>query len=206
MRSRIAQLLEVDEEDDHQDDWTDVTFLLDDGSHLDCHQLILKMASPFFELKFGRRWNRSSSQLVRKPKVKVEGVASETFRLMVEFIYKSGSLADKVLKPEQLWQLLEAADMYLLSGLVAFCTQKLSDHLRDSGDERELVTMVKQARRLPIFEEVSLNLRFGHLLFSFLVSPLRILKWQGSAGRDEVYQGRVGEDGDEQGVARLAQV
>ena len=202
MRSRIGQLLEVEdqEDDDHQDDWTDVTFLLDDGSQLDCHQLILKMASPFFELKFGRRWN--SSQLVRKAKVKVEGVGSETFRLMVEFIYKSGSLADKQLKPEQLWQLLEAADMYLLSGLVHFATQKLSDHLRESGDERELVTMVKQARRLPIFEEVSFNLPFGHLLFStYSVSPLRILKWQGSAGRDEVNQGRVGEDGDEQGLA-----
>ena len=76
MRSRIGQLLEVeDQEDDHQDDWTDVTFLLDDGSQLDCHQLILKMASPFFELKFGRRWNRSRSsrQLkMSKPKVKVE--------------------------------------------------------------------------------------------------------------------------------------
>ena len=58
----------------------------------------------------------------------------------------------------QLWQLLEAADMYLLSGLVNFSTQKLSDHLRNSEDERELVTMVKQARRLPIFEEVRLNL------------------------------------------------
>ena len=133
--------------------------------------------------------------------MKVEGVGSETFRLMVEFIYKSGSLAEKQLKPEQLWQLLEAADMYLLSGLVHFATQKLSDHLRESGDERELVTMVKQARRLPIFEEVILNIQFGHLPFSTLVPPLRILKWQGSAGRDEVNQGRVGEDGDEQGLA-----
>ena len=156
MRSRIGQLLDVEE--DHQDNWTDVTFLLEDGTHLNCHQLILKMASPFFELKFGRRWNSSSRQLVTKPKVKVEGVGSETFRLMVEFIYKSGTLAERLLKPEQLWQLLEAADMYLLSGLVNFSTQKLSDHLRNSEDERELVTMVKQARRLPIFEEVRLNL------------------------------------------------
>ena len=163
MRSRIAQLLEVEEtkeeekEEDRRDDWTDVSFLLEDGTHLDCHQLILKMASPFFELKFGRRWNSSSSssKLVTKPKVKVEGIDSETFRLMVEFIYKSGQLTSaRLLKPEQLWNLLEAADMYLLSGLVTFCTQKLSAHLRESEDERELVTMVKQARRLPIFEEV----------------------------------------------------
>ena len=112
------------------------------------------MASPFFELKFARRWN-SSSKSMTKPKVKVEGIDSETFRLMVEFIYKSGQLtSDRLLKPEQLWSLLEAADMYLLSGLVTFCTQKLSAHLRESEDERELVTMVKQARRLPIFEEV----------------------------------------------------
>ena len=154
MRSRIAQLFNVGEEDG-QDDWTDVTFLLEDGSHLDCHQLILKMASPFFEIKFGRRWNRKQ---LSKPKVKVEGIESETFRLMVEFIYKSGKLTERVLKPEQVWQLLEAADMYLLPGLVTFCNQKLSDHLGDSGDERELVTTVKEARRLPIFEEVTWNL------------------------------------------------
>ena len=163
MRSRIAQLLEVEEEEkeDHHDDWTDVSFLLEDGTHLDCHQLILKMASPFFELKFARRWN-SSSKSMTKPKVKVEGIDSETFRLMVEFIYKSGRLSsERLLKPEQLWSLLEAADMYLLSGLVDFCTQKLSGHLRESEDERELVTMVKQARRLPIFEEV----RFCYVQF-----------------------------------------
>merc|ERR1719454_1018440 len=76
---------------------------------------------------------------------------------MVEFIYKSGQLAsERVLKPEQLWSLLEAADMYLLPALVAFCTHKLSAHLKESEDERELVTMVKQAKRLPIFEEVRL--------------------------------------------------
>ena len=46
MRSRIAQLLEVEvekeeKEEDRCDDWTDVSFLLEDGTHLDCHQLIL---------------------------------------------------------------------------------------------------------------------------------------------------------------------
>ena len=156
MRSRIGQLLEFEEKEENRNDWTDVTFLLEDGTHLDCHQLILKMASPFFELKFGRRWNRSKSKLMTKAKEKVEGIDSETFRLMVEFIYKSGQLAsERVLKPEQLWSLLEVADMYLLPALVAFCTHKLSSHLKESEDERELVTMVKQARRLPIFEEVS---------------------------------------------------
>ena len=154
MRSRIAQLFNVGEEDG-QDDWTDVTFLLEDGSHLDCHQLILKMASPFFEIKFGRRWNRKQ---LSKPKIKVEGIESETFRLMVEFIYKSGKLAERVLKPEQVWQLLEAADMYLLPGLVEFCVRKLSDHLAYAAGEQELVTMLKQAQRLSVFEQVCLNL------------------------------------------------
>ena len=91
-----------------------------------------------------------------KSKVKVEGIDSKTFRLMVEFIYKSGQMAaERLLKPEDLWSLLEVADMYLLPGLVALCTQQLSGHLRKSEDAGELVTMVKQARRLPIFEEVS---------------------------------------------------
>ena len=164
MRSRIAQLLEVGEEEkeDHHDDWTDVSFLLEDGTHLDCHQLILKMASPYFEAKFGRLWNRkseaplSSSRL--KPRVRVDSVRSETFRLMVEFIYKSGSLDKTMLTKEQLWQLLEVGDMYLLPGLVEFCVRKLSDHLAYAAGEQELVAMLKQAQRLSVFEQVCLNL------------------------------------------------
>ena len=160
MRSRIEDLLKV--EQGGEDDWTDVIFLLEDGTKLACHQLILKMASPYFEAKFGRLWNRkseaplSSSRL--KPRVRVDSVRSETFRLMVEFIYKSGSLGKTMLTKEQLWQLLEVGDMYLLPGLVEFCVRKLSDHLAFAAGERELVAMLKQAQRLSVFEQVCFNL------------------------------------------------
>ena len=161
MRARIEDLLKV--EQGGEDDWTDVIFLLEDGTKLACHQLILKMASPYFEAKFGRLWNRKSeaplSNSRLKPRVRVDSVRSETFRLMVEFIYKSGSLDKKTtLTKEQLWQLLEVADMYLLPGLVEFCVRKLSDHLAYAAGEQELVMMLKQAQRLSVFEQVWLNL------------------------------------------------
>ena len=88
----------------------------------------------------------------------MDSVRSETFRLMVEFIYKSGSLDKTLLTKEQLWQLLEVADMYLLPGLVEFCVRKLSDHLAYAAGEQELVAMLKQAQRLSVFEQVCLNL------------------------------------------------
>jgi len=123
--------------------FSDVTFKLSDGSTLEAHRLILSLASPFFEAKFHGPWqDGTASDLVL-----VKDVPCDTFRRMVEFIYTSGGVSWH-LEAGHLWELLDAAHMYLVFGLMEHCSGLLAASLGGLEDAQELVEHTVRAAHL----------------------------------------------------------
>jgi len=127
--------------------FTDVTFKLPDGSVVAAHKLILAVASPFFEAQFYGLLATDDSIVV------VENVESTSFRRVLEFIYKSGDI-EWTMDNMEYWNLLQAAHMYLVPGLINLCNSKLSSFLNTITDNRELVEHVNRASALYIYEGI----------------------------------------------------
>ena len=100
----------------------DVTLVLNDGSEIRAHKLILASVSPMFEAKFyGPLANKNQDTF------KVTEVEAETFRSMISFIYSSGDMepCDES-NSDYYWNLLSAAHFYLVEGLIEFCEEELA--------------------------------------------------------------------------------
>ena len=131
------------------DSYTDIIFKLPDGSTVSGHRLILAIASPFFEAQF---YGLLASD--HTGSVEIKDVDSNAFRRLLDFIYNSGPL-DWNMDSIEYWNLLHAAHMYLVPGLIQHCNDKLSDFMTSLDDNDELIAHVNRASQLYIYEDIS---------------------------------------------------
>jgi len=113
---------------EHQQ-WTDVNFILTDGSTIKAHKLLLAITSPVFEgMFFGPMADRNLRE------VRIEDVKPSGFRRLIHFIYNSKCLSWKIEDPEEWWHILEAANKYLNTRLVDQVERRLREIAkRDCG-------------------------------------------------------------------------
>ena len=130
------------------DSHTDITFTLPDGGAVCAHKLILSIASPYFESMF---YGLLATGLTC---VEIKDVDSNAFRRLLDFIYNSGPL-DWDMDSIEYWNLLHAAHMYLVPGLIEHCNDKLSDFMTSLEDNDDLVAHVNKASQLSIYEDIS---------------------------------------------------
>ena len=131
------------------DSYTDITFKLPDGGTVPAHKLILAIASPFFEAQF---YGLLASD--HNGTVDIKDVDSQAFRRLLDFIYNSGPL-DWDMDSIEYWNLLHAAHMYLVPGLIEHCNDKLSLFMTSLEDNDELIAHVNRASQLSIYEDIS---------------------------------------------------
>ena len=131
------------------DSYTDITFKLPDGGTVPAHKLILAIASPFFEAQF---YGLLASD--HNGTVDIKDVDSQAFRRLLDFIYNSGPL-DWDMDSIEYWNLLHAAHMYLVPGLIEHCNDKLSQFMTSLEDNDELIAHVNRASQLSIYEDIS---------------------------------------------------
>jgi hypothetical protein len=96
--------------------YSDVTFVLSDGSEVEAHKLILALASPVFEMEFyDRQWaEQGRARLDRLDIVDDRAVFRDL--VVVSFVYKQ-DIDCSCLADLQLWDLLYLANKYLISQL-----------------------------------------------------------------------------------------
>ena len=131
------------------DSYTDITFKLPDGGTVPAHKLILAIASPFFEAQF---YGLLASD--HNGSVEIKDVDSSAFRRLLDFIYNSGPM-DWDMDSIEYWNLLHAAHMYLVPGLIEHCNDKLSDFMTSLEDNEELIAHVNRATQLYIYEDIA---------------------------------------------------
>ena len=129
--------------------YTDITFKLPDGGTVPAHRLILAIASPFFEAQF---YGLLASD--HNGTVEIKDVDSNAFRRLLDFIYNSGPL-DWDMDSIEYWNLLHAAHMYLVPGLIEHCNDKLSEFMTNLEDNDELIAHVNRASQLYIYEDIA---------------------------------------------------
>jgi len=132
----------------NQENFSDVTFKLPDGSNVSSHRLILAIASPFFEAQFYGLLAADYTECVE-----IKDVDSAAFRRLLDFIYNSGAL-DWDMDPLEFWNLLHAAHMYLVPGLIQHCNEQLAKFMTTLSDTDELIAHVNRASNLYIYEDI----------------------------------------------------
>eukprot|EP00091_Calanus_sinicus_P002182 TRINITY_DN1221_c0_g1_i2.p1 TRINITY_DN1221_c0_g1~~TRINITY_DN1221_c0_g1_i2.p1 ORF type:complete len:501 (-),score=197.55 TRINITY_DN1221_c0_g1_i2:1127-2629(-) len=112
-----------------QQTYTDVSFLLADGSSVQAHKLMLAITSSVFEgMFFGPLADKGLKE------VKVEDVKPSGFRRLLHFVYNSRCLSWKIEDPEEWWHILEAANKYMNTRLVEQVERRLREIAkRDAG-------------------------------------------------------------------------
>jgi len=129
--------------------YTDISFKLPDGGTVQAHRLILAIASPFFEAQFFGLLAGDHNDTDE-----VKDVDSDAFRRLLDFIYNSGPV-DWDMDSIEYWNLLHAAHMYLVPGLIEHCNDKLSEFMTSLEDNDELIAHVNKASQLSIYEDIS---------------------------------------------------
>lgn len=133
-----------------EDSFTDVTFLLPDGSQLKAHKVILALASPVFEAQF-------FGPLAQKglDEVNVRDVDGDTFRRVIQFIYIAEDMYGYAnADTEDQWRLLEAAHLYILPDLIDLCQNKLCHILHNLKISKDLIKALNDMPHTTISEEV----------------------------------------------------
>ena len=135
-----------------EDFLADVTFLLQDGSQLKAHKLILALASPVFEAQFFGAFAQKGVD-----EINITDVDSDTFRRVIEFIY----LAVDVCKygyqdtnTEDYWRLLEAAHHYILPDLIDLCQDIIYESLFCFELSEDLIKAINEIPRTTIGEDI----------------------------------------------------
>jgi len=123
--------------------WTDVRFILSDGSSVQAHKLVLAITSSVFEgMFFGPLADRNLRE------VKVEDVKPVGFKRLLQFIYNSRCLSWKMEDPEEWWHILEAANKYMNTRLVDQIERKLREIARREGGKGVILRHLKMAYRI----------------------------------------------------------
>jgi len=128
--------------------YTDITLKLPDGSLFPGHKLILAIASPFFEAQF-----YGLLALHDQNTMDIQDVDTKSFQRLLDFIYKSEA-EDWNMERLEFWNLLHAANMYLVPGLINHCTEEINDFIKDLTDPEELVVHVNKASSYGYSEEI----------------------------------------------------
>ena len=136
-----------------RDAFTDVTFILDDNSEIRAHKLILALASPMFEAKFyGPLADKNQDTF------EVTEVEAGTFRNMLNFVYSSGDIENYDMdisdKSEMYWSLLEAANFFLLEGLIDHCHNELKKVIHCINNPESQIEFLNKASSLSIFNHL----------------------------------------------------
>ena len=138
---------------------SDVTFVLDDGTELQAHKLILATASPYFEALFYGPFANNNNEPMQK--IKVKDVEADVFRIIIQTIYNSGRFDVEIKRQDDKFlAIMEAADMYLLPKLceimakeVAFCAE--------AGIWENLLPHLDRVSQLPLFAKVYRDIKNG---------------------------------------------
>ena len=85
--------------------------------------------------------------------VEIKDVDSAAFRRLLDFIYNSGAL-DWDMDPLEFWNLLHAAHMYLVPGLIQHCNEQLAKFMITLNDTDELIAHVNRASNISIYEDI----------------------------------------------------
>jgi len=128
--------------------YTDITINLPDGSLVTSHKFILAIASPFFEAQFF-----GLLAIEDQKTIKIQDVNSNSFRRLLDFIYNSEA-QDWEMERLDYWDLLHAANMYLVPELIKHCTNKIEDSIRNHGNLNELVIHINKASECGYAEEI----------------------------------------------------
>ena len=136
---------------------SDVTFVLDDGTKLHAHKLILITASPHFEDIFHRPMDYNQEPV---QEIKIEDVQADVFRIMLKTIYNSGREVKEQDVADKLIPIMEAANRYLLPNLVAILAKEATE-CAEAGDWDKLL----QTNFQPIW--VGGSFRTGSILVLF---------------------------------------
>ena len=131
------------------DSYTDISFKLPDGGTVPAHRLILAIASPFFEAQF---YGLLASD--HNGTVEIKDVDSNAFKRLLDFIYNSGPM-DWDMDSIEYWNLLHAAHMYLVPGLIDHCNDRLAEFMTSLEDNDELIAHVNRASQLYIYEDIA---------------------------------------------------
>ena len=139
---------------------SDVTFVLDDGTKLHAHKLILITASPHFEAIFHRPMENNQEPV---QEIKIEDVQADVFRIMLKTIYNSGRYSEVKEQDDadKLIPIMEAANRYLLPNLVAILAKEVTE-CAEAGDWDKLLPHLKQLcelSQLPRIAEVYKKVR-----------------------------------------------
>ena len=129
-----------------RDAFTDVTFILDDNSEIRAHKLILALASPMFQAKFyGPLADRNQNTF------KITEEEAGTFRDMLALTYSSGYIDEHDLDIERYCSLLEAANFFLLEGLIDHCHIMLKIIIQTIQSPEDQIQFLNKASSLSIF-------------------------------------------------------
>ena len=133
-----------------RDAFTDITFILDDNSEIRAHKLILALASPMFEAQFyGPLADKNQDTF------EVTEVEAGTFRKMVTFVYSSGYIEGcESDNNEMYWSLLEAANFFLLEGLIDHCNNELKKFILTINSPEGQIHFINKASSLSIFNHL----------------------------------------------------
>ena len=138
----------------NQSEFSDVSFLLDDGEIFYAYRGVLASRSEYFSALFKKNQTLESNL----PQVRIEQMASPVFLQILEYLYTGTvDLADSV----SVYALAHAADQYLLKNLL----EKISDYFSIHLDKLELGTIILMADKYHMEEyarslSLSLSLSF----------------------------------------------
>jgi len=125
-----------------QGSYTDVTFVLQDGSTIAAHKLILAITSPAFEAMF---FGPLADKNLRE--VRVTDIQPTGFKRLIQFIYNSRCLSWKIENPEEYWHILEAANKYLNTRLIENCERKLREIAKKEAGKGVILKHLNMANR-----------------------------------------------------------
>ena len=148
---------------------SDVTFVLDDGTKLHAHKLILITACPHFEAIFHRPMENNQEPV---QEIKIEDVQADVFRIMLKTIYNSGRYSEVKEQDDadKLIPIMEAANRYLLPNLVAILAKEVTE-CAEAGDWDKLL----QTNFQPIW--VGGSFRTGSILVWVILQGPANLGW-----------------------------
>jgi len=103
----------------HDVDSCDVTFVLDDGSHMSAHRLILRKRCAYFQAMFGHNMRES-----RLDEIPLRGVERHVLDALLEYLYTDTLMTDDN-DIASIMQVFGAADLFGLHRLKIICCQCL---------------------------------------------------------------------------------
>ena len=127
------------------DKYADVEFLMDSGTRFKCHRVVLAAQSSVMDKMFGGSFKEALEATVTVP-----GVADNTMRSMLEFMY-TGKVA--TCNSEELQNVARLAEMYDLQSLVLRCGVLLANAALKQPFRENMRHLAQFVREIPETED-----------------------------------------------------